>query len=125
MIRGVRENWSTTMLPHPTTSSFSSAIASRRFSFRGRPVAGARIVFADPSAFNHLGIAFAQCAESCGEFPPFVIAERRCARADSVTIDHAEFLERRLECRDGRTIGLCAAFESARDAKFLDRVGIQ
>src|ERR1700691_905449 len=109
------------MLPHPTTSSFSSAIASRRFSFRGRCVAGGRIVFADPSALKSLAVAFAQRGKSCGEFAPLGVAQRWRARADCVAVDDAEFLERGLERSDGRAIGLRAALECACDAKFLDR----
>src|ERR1700689_4094422 len=103
------------MLPHPTTSSFSSAIASRRFSFRGRRVAGGRIVFADPSVLKHLGVAFAQRIESCREFAPLGVAEHWRARGDCVALDDAKILERGFERSDGRAIGLGAALECARD----------
>src|SRR5580700_10907047 len=88
-------------------------------------MAGGRIVFADPSALKHLGVAFAECGESCGEFAALTIAHRRRARANRVAVDDSELLERSLDRRDRWAIRLGAALERARDAKFLDRVGIQ
>src|ERR1700676_3393211 len=113
------------MLPHPTTSSFSSAIAPHRFSFGGRRVAGGRIVFADPSALKHFGVAIAQRGESGREFAALGVGESGRTSTDRVAVDDAEFLQRRLERCDGRAISLGAALEGAGDAKFLYRVGIQ
>src|SRR5271156_2342243 len=97
------------MLPHPTTSSFSSAIAPRRFSRRRRRMAGGRIVFADESALKHLGVALAKCGEARGEFMALGVAQRRSSGGDGVAIDDAEFLERCFQGRDGRAPGLGAA----------------
>src|SRR5580698_2303744 len=113
------------MLPHPTTSSFSSAIAPRRFSRRGRRMAGGRIVFADESALKHLGIALAQCGEARGEFVALTLAERWGSGGDGVALDDAEILERCFEGRDSRAPGLGATLECACEAKFLDCVGVQ
>src|SRR5580693_10637871 len=113
------------MLPHPTTSSFSSAIAPRRFSRRGRRVAGGRIVFAHESALKHLGVALAQRGEARGEFVALGVAERGSSGGDGVTVDNAEILERCFEGSDRRAIRLGAALEGACEAEFVDRVGVQ
>src|SRR5271156_6219737 len=113
------------MLPHPTRSSFSSAIASRRYSFRWIPMPGGRIVFADPSALKHLAGPLAQRCEAPGELAAFVVAHGRSAGADRVALDDTKLLERGLQRCDGRTKGPGAALEGAREAEFVDRSRIQ
>src|SRR5260370_25569400 len=108
------------MLPHPTTSSFVSTMAESRLA-----ICGARVGLADPSMLERFGTHLAQLRESGAEFDPFVAAQRRRSHGGRVALDDAEFFQRRLQARDGRTIGLATALERRRDAKFFDCLFVQ
>src|SRR5258706_16390829 len=111
------------MLPHPTTSSFCSAIAMRHFE-RGR-AGGARIGLADPSALEHRGAVVAQLAEPNHEFVTLVVVQGRSAFAERVTRDRAELFERELEAGDSRAVRFAAAFESAGGAEVADCLRVE
>src|SRR5208282_4819020 len=110
---------STTMLPHPTTSSFPSAIPAKN---SGRPVERRmRIIFADPSGLQPLGVARENRADPRGKLAPLSRVERRRFTSDGVTGNDAKLLERGLVAGDHGGVALAPALERTRGAQFLDR----
>src|SRR5258708_15790200 len=114
---------STTMLPHPTTSSLCSAIAMGHLE-RGRPSC-ARVGLADPSALEHGGAVVAKLAEANLELATFFVAKRRGAVAEQIAGDHAELLQRGFEACDSRDVRLAAALESTRRAEVADHLRVE
>src|SRR6516162_2626908 len=110
------------MLPHPTTSSFPSAMPAKD---SGRPVKRRmRIVFTDPSGFQLLGIALNHPLHACRELPSFGALERRSRAGDCIALNNAQFLQGGLIASDDGHIGLAVAFESAGSAQSFDRAAV-
>src|SRR5215469_6685057 len=108
------------MLPHPTTSSFPSAIPAKN---SGRPVESwKRVGLTGPSGLQPFRIARDERVDARGELAPFGWFERRGALRNRITLYNAEILQGGLVARDDWNERLARALEGASRLKLLDRI---
>src|SRR6516225_4370944 len=99
------------MLPHPTTSSFPSAMPAKN---SGRPVERRmRIIFTGPSGLQLRGIACEHPHEARRELPSFGGFQRWSCPSDRIALNHAQFLQGGFVAGDDGHVGLASAIESA------------
>src|SRR5271157_1483801 len=106
------------MLPHPTASSFGSAM------MKCAPARGRGVVLTQPLAFEHFGRAPPHLGEAAAELAPLRFFQRGRSRRDGVARAYAVFDECRLEARDRRPKLLAVSIESARFAEGREHPGI-
>src|SRR5215469_571458 len=110
------------MLPHPTTSSFPSAMPAKN---SGRPFERRmRIIFTDPSGLQPLGVALEHPLYACRELPSFRSLERGSCPGDCVALNHPQLLQGSLVASNDGHVGLAGAFESAGSAESFDRAAV-
>src|SRR5215469_3199806 len=110
------------MLPHPTTSSFPSAMPAKN---SGRPLERRmRIIFTDPSGLQLRGIALEHPLHACRELPSFGVLERWSSPGECIALNNAQFLQGGLVAGDDGHVGLAGAFESAGSTESFDRAAV-
>src|SRR5215469_5750488 len=110
------------MLPHPTTSSFPSAMPAKN---SGRPLERrVRIIFTDPSGFQRPGIALQHPLHPCSELPSFRGLERGSCLGDRIALNNAQLLQSGLVAGDDRHVRFASALESAGSTESCDRAAV-
>src|SRR5215469_5917964 len=110
------------MLPHPTTSSFPSAMPANN---SGRPLERRmRTIFTDPSGLQLLGIAAEHAFHARGELPPFGGLERWSCPRDRIALNNAQLPEGGFVASDDGNVRLAVAPEGTGGAELFDRARV-